>query len=321
MRKDRKQNHTVTITRVQGYHEGGTYTGNYAYQGFEANKYFTSDRYIKLDGNFNRPDGKPLKGFGLEIESECVSITNPTVLAEVLHKIVFAHFPADLFKLQHDGSLGGDTSAEIISQVMTKEFIRNNYAGFKAMYNDYFPALRISCSSTGNCGMHTNMSNALFGSTEATQETAIKKLLYFVNKNFNFCCALFNRNPNRTTYCRRMNHYADLNACKGANLSTMYSDHSICFNMGHYREGRIELRLVGGQSTFGCFRNTMESIFHLIDACKRCSWADMDDFTKVFAGCTQYVFDRLNSKCKAAGTITEDTLAAIRATVKPDDLL
>ena len=320
MRKDCKQNHTVAIAHIQGYHDHA-YGTNYAFSGFTANKYFTSDRYIKLDGNFNRPDGKPLKGFGLEIETECSSITNPTVLAEVLHKIVFAHFPADLFKLQHDGSLGGNSSAEIITQVMTKEFIRNNYAGFKAMYKDYFPALRISCSASGNCGMHTNMSNALFGSTAATQETAIKKLLYFVNKNFTFACILLNRNPNRTTYCRRMHSFVDMNACKAANLSSMVSDHGICFNMGHYREGRIELRLVGGQDSFGCFRNTMESVFHLIEACKRCSWADMDDLTKVFAGCNQYVYDRLNTKCRAACVISAEQLATIQPTVKVEELL
>lgn len=306
MRKDRKQEDVVNVARVQGYHEGG-WNGNYAHQGFKCNKYFTSDRFIKLDSNYNRPDGKPLQGFGLEIETECMGIKNQTVLADVYDKIIFPLFPADLFKMQNDGSLNGDTSAECITQVMTREFIRNNYAHFKTMYNVYFPAFNIAC--TKNCGMHVNISNACFGVKPEKQEEAIKKLLYFVNKNYTLSCKLFQRDARHTHYCRRMMEYANKETCKAANLAAMYSDHGIAFNMGHYREGRIELRLVGGQKTYGSFRNTMETVFHLIDSCKRLSWKDMDDMTKVFEGCNKYVLDRLVSKC--ADEIPVDKLMTI----------
>ena len=316
MRKEKKTAKAVTLTAVQSYH-GGVWNESYAYQGFKANKYFTSDRYITLDANFNRPDGKPLKGFGLEIETECMGLSNQTVYAEVLQNIVFPHFPADLFKMQNDGSLGGDTSAECITQVMTKEFIRNNYANFKLMYDTYFPAFRISCGS--NCGMHVNMSNALFGRTEAAQELAIRKLFYITNKHFDMMCALTNRDRNHTGYCRRMVSYID-NA-KTVDLDTVINGHGICFNLAHYRQGRIELRIVGGQKNFPCFRNTMESIFHLIDAVKKLSWADCDDLTKVFNGCNQYVYDRLKSKVKQAGAITDAQLSAISGTVVREELI
>lgn len=320
MKKAAKQNKQIEITHVSGYHAGG-YNGNYAYQGFKSNKYFTSDRFIKLDENFVRPGGKPLKGFGLEIETECWGLTNQVVYAEVLNKIVFEAFPADLFKLQNDGSLGGDTSAEIITQVMTKEFIRNNYAAFKAMYNTFFPAFKVYCAKTGHCGMHVNMSNALFGRNEATQELAIKKLLYIVNKHFNLFCALTNRDVNRTGYCSRMMQYTNKEACKTVNLSAMSCSHGVCFNGGHYREGRIELRIVGGQKDFGCFRNTMESIFHVIEAVKKLSWDDCDDVTKIFAGCNQYVYDRLKTKCYLAATISTADLITIEETVQREELL
>ena len=127
MRKDAKQVRTAELARVQGYHAGaGWGSESYAYAGFRSNKYFTSDRYIPLDASFVRPDVKPLKGYGLEIETECRGVSNQGVYAEVLNSIIFAQFPADLFKMQNDGSLSGDTSAECITQVMTKEFIRNN---------------------------------------------------------------------------------------------------------------------------------------------------------------------------------------------------
>ena len=322
MRKESKQNKQVTITNVQGYHQGGWGSQvNYAYQGFNSNKYFTSDRFIELDANFNRPDGKPLKGYGLEIETECWGVTNQTIYAEILNKVVFPNFRADLFKLQNDGSLGGDTSAEIITQVMTREAIRNQYPAFKAMYNTYFPAFKVYCAKTGHCGMHVNMSNALFGRSQAAQETAIKKLLYIVNKHYGFFCHLVNRDPARTNYCRQMSQYAFKDNAKAADLSSMPSSHGICFNAGHYREGRIELRIVGGQKDFGCFRNTMESVFHVVEAVKKLSWEDCDDLTKIFAGCNQYVFDRLSTKCKLAGAITSEQLDAIRSTIVREELL
>ncbi len=308
MRKDRMQEkNTTALNTIQSYHEGG-WNGNYAYQGFGVNKYFTSDRFIKLDENFRRPDGKPLQGFGLEIETECTGVRNQTVLSQVFSKIIFDMFPADLFKMQRDGSLQGDSSAECITQVMTREFIRNNYANFKAMYNTYFPAFGISC--TANCGMHVNISNAVFGNKPETQKEAIKKLLYFVNKNYSLACKLFHRDTGRTHYCRQMAQYTTKEACKAANLSHMPSDHGVAFNMGHFTEGRIELRIVGGQKNYGCFRNTMETVFHVIDACKRLSWKDIDDMTKVFDHCNRYVLDRLVTMC--AGEIDFDTLRAIQ---------
>lgn len=320
MRKEAKTQKNAVLSQVHNYHEMQA-VGNYAYQGFKQNKYFTSDRFIPLDANFHRPDGEPLKGYGLEIETECRGLSNRTVYAEVLNNIIFAHFPADLFKLQRDGSLGGDTSAECITQVMTKGFIRNNYNNFKLMYDTYFPAFQISCSASGNCGMHCNISNAIFGRTKEAQDMAIRKLLYIVNRHFGFFCALTNRDRSHTDYCDRMPQFTSMNACKTANLANCPSNHYICFNLGHYTEGRIELRLVGGQSTFGCFRNTMESIFHVIEAVKTLSWSNLDHLEKIFAGCNQYVFDRLNTLCKRAGTITDTELNAIRGTVKREELL
>lgn len=318
MRKDRKTENQHNIANIQGYHEGGYY-GNYAYQGFKANKYFTSDRFIKLDENFRRPDGKPLAGYGLEIETECTGVRNSSVLAEVFDKIIFSYFPADLFKMQRDGSLGGDTSAECITQVMTREFIRNNYRNFKSMYNTYFPAFGIS-SASSNCGMHVNISNAVFGKTVSAQDEAIKKLLYFVNHHFKFACVLFQR-IGSTDYCNQMPAYKSKENCKNADLANMGGNHYICFNMAHYTEGRIELRLVGGQKNFGAFRNTMECIFWLVKACTKTSWKDMDDLVKIFSGCNQYVWDRIKSKCLPAMTITADQVREIENAIVRDELV
>lgn len=311
MQKKNKVRKTETLSRVQGYHEGGTWHGEeYAFQGFQSNKYFTSDRYIPMSAEYNRVDGKPLKGYGLEIETECTGIKNTVVLAEVLNKVIFTHFPADLFKLQRDGSLGGDTSAECITQIMTKEFIRNNYANFKLMYDTYFPAFDIVASDS--CGMHVNISRGAFGRNEATQTEAVRKLYYIVNSHYDFCCALFARNRRFTHYCGRMP--SDQQYVKAMPMQQECS-HGVSFNLGHWNAGRIELRLVGGQRTYGSFRNTMESVFFLVDRVKDLSWDDCRDLVKIFSGCNKYVYDRIKTKCHEAGTITDAQVLAINATV------
>lgn len=317
MRKDTFNKATTANIRMQsGYHSVDNYNINYAFQGFNANKYFTSDRYIKLDANFNRPDGKPLKAFGLEIEMECRRISSNNVLTEVFDKVIAPHFPADLFKYQSDGSLGGESSLEAITQVMSKEFIRNNYPAFKIMYDSYFPALGISSAETGNCGMHVNISNANFGTTETTQTEALRKLYYIINTHFNTFCWAFNRDPRRTTYCGRMR----TEGSRHLNMYNMPSDHFNALNYSHYPEGRVEIRLVGGQSTFACFRNTMEVIFHLIDRIKTISWTDCDSLVKIFSGCNAYVYDRLKSLVFDHNAITAAELEQIAQTAGTERL-
>lgn len=320
MRKEAKQTKPATITTVQGYHAGGSWGGEeYAFRGFQSNKYFTSDRYIPMSADYNRVDGKPLKGYGLEIETECGGISNTTVLAEVLNKVVFTHFPADLFKLQRDGSLtGGQSSAECITQIMTREFIRNNYAAFKLMFDTYFPAFQISASESGNCGMHVNISRGVFGRSEAAQAEAVRKLYYIINHHYKLCCALFYRNYSRTDYCAQMR--CSMDYVKAMPMQQECS-HGVSFNLGHWDAGRIEIRLVGGQKNYACFRNTMEAVFFLVDRVKELSWAGLDDVSTIFRGCNQYVYDRLKSYCRERGTITDSALAAIRATVKRVELI
>lgn len=302
--------------RVAGYYEDGGHHGHtYQYQGFKVNKYYTSDRFERLTDDFRRPNGQPMCGIGLEIETACGSICDDDVLAEVMDKMIFSHFPADLFKFQHDGSLSGRSTVECITQVMTKLFIRNHYKEFKLMYDHYFRALGIRCNSS--CGMHTNISMAMFGKTQETQEEAVRKLFYIVNKHFALCCGLFNRSMDHTMYCRQMNY----DSARTMNLHGLSSSHGVCFNLGHVDEGRIELRLVGPQTSFGCFRNTMECVFHLIDRVKRISWADCDDMVAIFSGCNQYVYDRLKKVTTGFSGLATSQLETIRDSVKRENLL
>ena len=316
-KKNKTQNERIRQASVQGYHQGGHGSEAYAMMGFDGvNKYFTSDRFIKLDSNYQREDGKPCKGYGIEFELESWGFTTQTAFATVLREMVFKLFPNGLFKMQNDCTLSGSNidGIEAITQIMTKEFIRNHYKDFKTMFNDYFPIFDISAVRSNNCGMHVNISNACFANDEA-----IRKFYYLINHHYGFMCALVNRDSNRTHWCGQMR--SEMSYCKNLDLHTMSGSHSNCFNGSHYDFGRIELRLVGGQKDFGCFRNTMESIFFLVDRVKKLSWNDCDDIVKVFSGCNQYVFDRIKSKCYQAGTITSAQVSAIEAKVVREDLI
>jgi len=320
-RENRTANETRTSANLQGYHGARTCENshiNYAFRGFKCNRYFTSDRTIKCDENFNRLDGKPLKGYGLEIETgfTLARSTNDTqaqtVLSNIMENTVFPIFPADLFKQQMDSTI---TGTECITQVMTKEFIRNNYKNFKTMYNDFFPMFGVNCAD-GRCGMHVNVSVGLLGTTAKIQEDSARKLFYIINKHYNFFKVAFARTGS-TNWCGQMRY----ENARTMNVHCMDGSHGNCFNGSHFDEGRVEIRLVGGQKNYACFRNTMETIFHLIGRLKDLSWKQCDDLVAIFSGCNQYVFDRINTKCKDAGTISADACAQIESTIIREELL
>jgi len=317
MRKDAKRsNAAVQSANLQSYHEGG-YGEEYAFCGFEKNLYFTSDRTIPCDEYFQRLDHKALKGFGLEIETGFVLSTQNNyqaqcILSNIMTTAIFGTFPKHLFKQQRDSTI---TGTECITQVMTKEFIRNHYKDFKTMWNNLFPMFGIT-TNDGKCGMHVNISVGCFGTSAKAQEDAVRKLYYIINKHYDlFKAAFYRQGP--TTWCGQM----DYRVAKTMNIHNMDSSHGNCFNGSHYDAGRIEIRLVGGQKNFACFRNTMETIFHIVSKVKSLSWKQCDDITAIFSGCNQYVYDRLKTKCKEAGTISETQLSKIATSVIPEELL
>lgn len=320
MRKEAMVENNVTLSAVQQYHADshGNYTHDesYTFLGFVENLYFNSDRAIKLDENYQRADGQPFAAYGVEIETECWSVKNHSVLAEILTQIVLEKFGAGsrMFKLQRDGSLGTDNAigVEIITQCWTKARFRNEYKNFKTMYDTYFKNMQISCSRTGHCGMHVNISNANFGKTKKIQDESIRKLYYVINRHFELCRKAFLRGSD-TGYCGRM----DYSNARTLNLSAYGSNHYCCFNLGHYNTGRVEIRLPGGQPTYGAFRNTMETVFFLVERMKSLKWEQLDDIATVFSGCNQYVYDRLESKCD----LPLSTLQDIKRNVVTEALL
>lgn len=325
MRKEAKINQNVTTARVNGYHSCST-VGNYAYQGFEGGiAYFNSDRALKVHEENScvvRDDGGPVEAGGIEIEVQCNRITNSDALAEVFMSIITPKFKFGRrqWKIQSDCSLGGRSNLEYISNLCTKGRFRNDYAAYKTMFDVYFPAFGITADSVETtCGMHVNLSNAVFAKSPEGQADAVRKLAYFINRNYSMCLKLFYRAENKTHYCGKVADWATKDGAKAIDFNHQWSDHGVCLNLGHFKEGRIEIRLVGGQRDYYCFRNTMETCWFLAEHIGKVSWNDLDDMVKVFAGCNQYVVKRL-SDCYAAGFLTAEQYEAIKAASKAEDL-
>lgn len=303
-----------TIARVNSYHHGD----------YRKHLIFVSDRPIETDSSYEHfIDGTNVEKalYGFEWETEAWGITDRTIYANVLRDIVFQPFHDDLWKIEADCSLNeGEVSAECITQPMTKAYIRNHYRDFKWMW-EKASAFGIDCTQTGNCGMHIHISNFAFGRNRKSQEEAIRKFVYIINHHYEFFLYALHRNPNVRHYCPKMHSFDDKEYCKRFDISYQENDHYSCINMGHYDEGNIELRLVGGQKDFPCFRNTFEVVFHIMETVKTISWADCDDIVKIFSGCNQYVYNRLNTYVKEANQISERQCMQIFGTVRREQLL
>lgn len=309
---------------AQSYHEGRGRT-NYAFEGYNKNLFYASDRGLELDADFKplKP-GVIVKGFGIEEEIESWDIKGgcgSEQLAMLVHTICMQEYPKDLFKFQRDGSLqGGTSSIEVISQVMSKEFIRNNYTSLYRKY-EYYKMYGIDATRSGNCGMHVNMSNTLFGREKTTQAENIKKLCYFVNRHYEKMCPMVKRDIDNNGYCEKMYDWENMDYAKRFNLDNMNeydSNHYICFNLAHYGVGRVELRLVGGQKDYATYRNTMETIFWMVERIKTLSWEALNNFNNMWYGCNQYVVKRLRCLIDE-NLITSNELNEIIARMKEED--
>lgn len=316
MRKESTNYTAPTVKEIRSYHGGH----------FETLKFFNSDRVINLASNYTvssdntastlkfAKEGSSVKAFGLEVEtvSPIKRAVGETVLVNVIDLAINkAGFPADFFKVEQDCTV----DAECITQTFSKAWLRNNYKCFKALY-ECFEKLSVSTNDS-RCGMHVNLDLSNFGKNRDEQIKNARKLGYLINRHYDFFKVAVYRQGS-TEWCPRMNASRDF--WKNTELRAFPTGHSsCCVNMGHVAQGRIEIRLVGGQRNYACFRNTMEVVFHIVDAVKRLSWNDLDDLTKVFAGCNYHVCDRIYTNCRQAGVISDADAEAIRQSANVEE--
>lgn len=318
MRKDAR-NYTIPTVSTMGSYHG---------RNFNKLVVFNSDRKINLNDDYtvssdNTPStlkivkaGTHMKVFGIELETvgDMIAQSGTTVYTSLCELIFFkAGFDPDFFKIESDCTVHG----ECISQTFTKAWLRNNYKCFKAMY-EVFERFGITTNDS-RCGMHVNLDLANFGKTENEQIENVRKLGYVINKHYDFFKIAFNR-LGGTRWCPRMSQSKEY--WKTNPINCFPTDHSsCCINLGHVHQSRIEIRLVGGQKNYVCFRNTMETVFHLVERVNKLGWNDLDDLTAIFKGCNKHVFNRISDNCLNAGVVTSDVVNAIRPTVTNESFL
>ena len=343
MRKECKTAIKVNVGHIQGYH-GNEWSGeSYAFHGFPTNEYFNSDRteptavvdgkLVRLDKKTGLPSGLPMETVGLEVEVECNGIVKLEALSAIAEHILFPNFKYGdrMFKMQHDGSLGGATSVEIITQPMTIAKIRNDYPAWKAMF-EYMRKFDMSADSYDtDCGMHVNLGVDLFGKTEEEQKENLRKLYFLINNRYKFFRNLFYRSQYKSGWCLRMESskladyyipYAeelDFHNARNLDFDKVTGDHHFCLNYSHFKAGRIEIRLVGGQRDFDCFRETMECVFWIVGRIGTLRWDDLDDLVKVFKGCNQYVISRIESMCMFDRGFNHDMLMKLKNACEKKD--
>lgn len=312
-RKDARDYTRPEVERMSGYHGGD----------FESLTFYNSDRKIKLNSNYTVSEANPegikklfkagshVKAFGLEVETVGEPIQFGTTFYTNILDLIFtkAGFDGDFFKIESDATVNG----ECITQTFSRAWLRNNYKCFKAMY-ELFDIFKITTDDS-RCGMHVNVDLSNFGIDFDTQTENARKLGYVINKHYNLFKIAFNRTGS-TNWCGRMSTTKEF--WKETPLDSFSSSHGNCYNMSHIRANRIEIRLVGGQKNYPCFRNTMETVFHIIDRVCKLSWNDLDNVQKLFKGCNAHVFSRLSENCANAGVISAEDVNAIRETVKEE---
>lgn len=305
MRKESRQAVTMNYQTIQGYHNR-TWDESYASTGFDCGfRYWASDRPIDADKVENP------KGYGIEWETVS-GINNQRVMVFALSTIANEIFTRGIVKFQNDSSLGGESNAEMITEIMTKAYIRNNYNAWKEFYN---VTKAMDICPDESCGQHVNISIANFGKTKEKQIESMVKIHNWMSKNYELACKLLKRNETHTMYCRRMEEITP-DDVKNDNVIT---GHGVCINWAHVNEdtktARLEIRLVGPQKTFVMFRNTLEVIFWLVKQSKELPAKDWDNPEKLWSGCNQYVMQRLS------GFLDADTERKIAAAVVREELI
>ena len=291
---------------------------------FESLKGFNSDRNFNLNSDYTMSRdntasalsiisaGARFKWLGIEWEnvSPLRRSAGSTVYCNLLHMMIEkSGFPKDFWRIEADGSV----DAECITQTFSKAWLRNNYKCFKALY-ECCAAFNVTTNDP-RCGMHVNLDISWFGADLETQLENIRKLSYLINRHYDFFCVAFHRDRNHTTYCGRMTSTKEY--WKNFNFENAVNDHYISMNLSHVlRQKRVEIRLVAGQKDYFGFRNTMETVFHIVERVSKLSWNDLDNLEKVLKGCNTYVFKRISTDCLTANVITQELVEKIFPTVK-----
>ena len=132
------------------------------------------DYYYKPDPIFY---GQGPRFFGVELEIDGAGESD----SKANHVMEVGNEETEHIYCKHDGSL--DDGFEIVSHPMSLDYHMNRmpWAEIIAKARE----LGYTSHQAGTCGLHVHVSRDAFGDTEAKQDEAIARVLYFFEKNWN----------------------------------------------------------------------------------------------------------------------------------------
>ena len=207
---------------------------------------------------------------------------------------------------KHDGSL--DNGFEIVSMPHTYEAIKK--MPLRDMFKDLVD-LGYKSHYTDTCGLHFHLSRDFFGRTRDKQATALGKLIYFVNNNFNDIY-LASRRKNRD----ELNHWAGYYKQEEVDYenTTKYEDQKkMCQEIAKKDKNRnwsftrykainlanrntIEFRFFKGTLKYETFMSCLDFVYRIAKNSKYIKWSDINNVSLWLKGMEKSTIDYLKRR-------------------------
>lgn len=232
------------------------------------------DYYYKPEPIFYGMDGSRYLGVELEVDDGTESQTNAAKILDV------ANYDEELVYIKHDGSL--NEGFEIVTHPMTLEYHMNKMPWAAVLAKA--KKLGYLSHQAGTCGLHVHINRSAFGETEAEQDDAIARLLYFFEKNWEELLKFSRRTP------KQLKQWADRYGLKEHPQEILKHakgnlERYTCINLQNYHT--IEIRMMRGTLRLNTLLATLQLLDRICDVAlyftdeeiKNMSW------TTFVAGC------------------------------------
>lgn len=171
------------------------------------------------------------------------------------------HSKKDRVYCKHDGSL--NNGYEIVTHPMTLEYHMTKM-NWKEIFNK---ALEMGYAShnTSTCGLHIHCSKCAFGEDSYTQDAAIGRVVFFVEKHWNELVRFSRRQPEALD--RWAARYATISSTPNETYRKAKDKHMgrySAINLENYET--VEFRLFRGTLRYGTFAATLQLVSEICNA-------------------------------------------------------
>ena len=235
------------------------------------------DYYYKPEPIFY---GQEPRYFGVEVEIDGAGESNSRA-AQILN---VANEDGDCLYAKHDGSL--DDGFELVSHPMSLAYHCHQMPWADILKE----AVRLGYQShrAGTCGLHVHVSRVAFGITEAEQDAAIARILYFFEKHWEELLKFSRRTPRQLERWAARYGYKEhprdiLDHAKKGYGAGRYT----CVNLTN--EDTIEFRIFRGTLKLNTLIATLQLVDRICDVALFLSDEEIKamSWTTFVSGCTQ----------------------------------